>query len=111
MRTSKTTTALVGKPKDSIKVGLLARGELPPHVTHEINKVELTVEELLHWEDTKPDVWAQLTDDGLEFEVRGRIPLKKRHAIIGGVVGLMVAGATTLAPYIAPYIHMINFGT
>lgn len=111
MTTSKTGTAPVGKPSTSIHIDALARGKLPAHVNQAINEIELSVEELIHWEETKPNVWVQLTDDGLEFTVRGCIPLKKRHALISGVIGLMVAAGTTLAPYIAPYIHTIRIGT
>ncbi len=69
----------------------LAAGKLPDRITKAINEMELTVEEVIEWESSKPKVRLVATVNSVEIGIRVRIPMKKLAAIfasLGGASGL-----------------------
>jgi hypothetical protein len=72
-----------------VRLDELAAGTLPPRVTATINKLDLTVAELLQWEASKPVVRLAISERQIVVEMRVRIPVKRTMALVGGAGGLL----------------------
>ena len=75
--------------EDRRKVGLdeLASGRLPQRILDEISEMQLTVDEVIEWESSRPKVWLVVSGDELVVRTANRIPIKKLLKILGGASG------------------------
>jgi hypothetical protein len=76
------------KKSPTVVLDELASGRLPNRIIAAINEMELTIEEVIEWETSKPEVRLTVTNKDLFVEMRVRIPIKKALAIFGGMGGL-----------------------
>ena len=75
---------------NSVNLDELAAGRLPQHIIDALKEMELTVEEVVQWQDSKPNVRVFTTSDGkLLIETRVQIPLKKTVTIISIVAPIL----------------------
>jgi hypothetical protein len=73
----------------------LAAGQLPIKLLDAINEMELSVEEVVQWERSKPAIRVTFSERAVYIETRLKIPLK-RAAVVGSISGLILAVTTTI---------------
>ena len=83
----------------------VASGRLPERILKQIEKMDLTVEEVVEWEKSKPNFRFILTDKQLDFMVRKRIRWSSKWAKIVSFVGPLVGIATWIFfQYVLPHL-------
>ena len=85
--------------KQFVTIDELGTGKLPDRILEAVNEMEISVDEMLEWERTKPDFHASITDGSVSIEVRKRYSLKKLITVITAVTGV----AATIIKFVAPY--------
>lgn len=61
----------------------IAADKLPERITAAISEMELTVAEMLQYEESKPTLSFAVRDSEVIIEIRARVPIKKMLAILG----------------------------
>jgi hypothetical protein len=77
----------------------LGNGKLPNRILEAVSEMEISVDEMLEWERTKPDFHASITDGSVRIEVRKRYSLRKLITVVTAVSG----AAATIIKFVAPY--------
>lgn len=76
--------------REQVSLETLAVGTLPPRINQTIDELELTVEELVEWEQSKSPVRVTATKDEVRITVQIRVPTKKLVALISSLGSLLV---------------------
>lgn len=93
------------RDEQRISLDEVAAGKLPKRVLDQIEKVELTVEELVEWEKSKPPFKLVLTDRQLDFMVRKRVRWNSKSAKIVTIIAAIVGSIWTYLGYLHPLIN------
>lgn len=88
-------------PPTSLSV--LAKGNLPKRVLNSIEDIELSVEEVTNWEQSRSPFRLTVTDNMLSVELSWRVSLVK---VIGFGVGL-ISGIGVIIKILMPHIPQL----
>lgn len=90
----------MSRPVQSVKLDELVSGKLPHRITEAIGQMDLSVEEVIELQESKPDIHITFTDGVIRIEVRKQYSLKKLLAVVGSVVGATWATMEFVLPFI-----------
>ena len=83
-----------------VKLDDLVTGKLPERVVNAVTETYLTVNEVMEWEQSKPEFHMTFTEGYLRISVRKQYSLKKLFAILGSIVATLWAIVQFAIPYI-----------
>lgn len=81
----------------------LARGGLPTHIIQSIEKMTLTIEEVMKWRETTRQSRVTITKEKVSIELYTELSVKRLVASAGGVTGLLTI--LTAALYHLGVVH------
>ena len=85
---------------EKINLDELASGRLPERIITAIGEMELTIEELMEWQESKSTLRFTTAGEELIIEIRAHIPMKKALAILGGVGCFLWAAINFILRYL-----------
>lgn len=87
--------------KQFVTIDELTSGNLPHRILDAVSQMDMSVNEIVNWERSKPTFHITLSDGHLHINVRKQYSLKKILAISGSILGVVWAILQFAIPYFA----------